>query len=248
MAAKSTPEAAPVTLSKVCERAFSLILTLVQGRDFGDVQQLRANVGSMFAAIERDARVAAIPTEDILSARFALTAFIDEAIARSDWFGKRDWAQRPLALEYFSTNNAGDEFFDRLDELRLRPEVKVGVLEVYYTCLALGFEGKSALADPRQSRALIESLGRDLERIRGRVLELSPHWVPPDQLMERVKRELPVWAVTLACVVVLFVIFVVLNFLSHSNAEEAKRSLSHLEQGPVSQGMVESDEPHSTAA
>jgi len=228
MSVKTAPETVTVTLSKVCERAFSLILTLVQGRDFGDVQQLRANVGSMFSSIERDARVAAIPTEDILSARFALTAFIDEAIARSDWFGKRDWAQRPLALEYFSTNNAGDEFFSRLDELRLRPEARVGVLEVYYTCLALGFEGRYALVDPRQLRALIESLGRDLERIRGRVIELSPHWAPPDELMERVKKELPVWAVTLACAAVLFVVFVVLNFLSHSNANEVVRTLPRL--------------------
>lgn len=228
MSARMAPETAPISLSKVCERAFSLILTLIQGRDYGDVQQLRANVAAMFAAIERDARAAAIATEDILSARFALTAFIDEAIARSDWFGKRDWAQRPLALEYFSTNNAGDEFFSRLDELRLRPEARVGVLEVYYTCLALGFEGKYALVDPRQLRALIESLGRDLERIRGRVIELSPHWAPPDELLDRVKKELPVWAVTLACVAVLFVVFVVLNFLSHSNANEVVRTLPRL--------------------
>jgi type VI secretion system protein ImpK len=228
VAAKTTPEAAPVTLSKACERAFSLILTLIQGRDFGDVQQLRANVGSMFAAVERDARSVGILAEDLQSARFALTAFIDEAIARSDWFGKRDWAQRPLALEYFSTNNAGDEFFTRLDALRLQPEARIGVLEVYYTCLALGFEGKYALADPHQLRALIDSLARDLERIRGRVIDLSPHWAPPDELMERVKKELPVWAVTLTCAAVLFVIFVVLNFLSHSNAEEVVRSLPRL--------------------
>jgi type VI secretion system protein ImpK len=228
MAAKTAEESAPVTLSKVCEKAFSLILTLVQGRDFGDVQQLRANVGSMFGAMERDARVTGVPTEDILSARFALTAFIDEAIARSDWFGKRDWAQRPLALEYFSTNNAGDEFFSRLDELRLRPEARVGVLEVYYSCLALGFEGKYTIGDPRQLRALIESLGRDLERIRGRVVDLSPHWAPPDELMERVKKELPWWVVTLTCVVIVFIVFVVLNSLSHSNAADAVRSLSHV--------------------
>ncbi len=228
MAAKTAAEPVSATLSKVCERAFSLILTLVQGRDFGDVQQLRANVASMFAGIERDARMASIATEDILSARFALTAFIDEAIARSDWFGKRDWAQRPLALEYFSTNNAGDEFFSRLDELRLRAEARVGVLEVYYTCLALGFEGKYALVDPRQLRSLIEALGRDIERIRGRVIDLSPHWAPPDELLERVKKELPWWAVTLACMVVLFLIFVVLNYLSHSNADDAVRSLSRM--------------------
>jgi type VI protein secretion system component VasF len=46
--------------------------------------------------------------------------------------------------------------------------------------------------------------------------------------MERVKKELPVWAVTLACAAVLFVIFVVLNFLSHSNAEEVVRNLPRL--------------------
>lgn len=228
MVVKEPPDQAPMSLLQVCERAFSLILTLIQGRDFGDVQQLRANVSALFAAIERDARNAGVPGEDVQAARFALTAFIDESIARSDWFGKRDWALRPLALESFGTNNAGDEFFDKLDELRLQVASRPDVVEIYYLCLALGFEGKSALGDPRQLHALVESVGRDLERIKGKTVKLSPHWEPPEQLMERVRQELPMWAVTLGCIAILFVAFVAFNFLSHSHAGDVAQRLRGL--------------------
>lgn len=205
-------------LTDVCGHAFSLVMTLSDGRDFGDPQQLRERIGGMFAELERDGREAGLPSEDLRLARFALTAFIDETIARSDWFGKQAWASRPLALDYFKTNNAGDEFFDHLEQLRQRPDAKTGLLEVFYNCMSLGFEGKYALTDPRQLRALVETIGRDLERVRGRSVDLSPHWEPPDPLLKRVRAEMPMWIVTAFCVVGVFVLFVVLRYLSVSHA------------------------------
>jgi len=208
-------------LPGICQRAFSMIMTLAQGRDFGDPANFRQRIGDMFVDLEREGREAAIPSEDLISARFALTAFIDEAIARSDWHATQQWATRPLALEYFQTNNAGDEFFDKLEDLRRRPDVKTGLLEVYYTCLTLGFQGKYALADPRQLRDLIETIGRDLERVKGRVIEISPHWQPPESAIQRVRSVMPVWLVPTICLVILFLAFVALRYSSRSHARGA---------------------------
>jgi type VI secretion system protein ImpK len=194
-------------------------MTLAQSPDLGDIEHLRQRIGDMFSELERKGREAQILSEEITSARFALTAFIDEAIARSDWHGRQEWGTRPLALEYFQTNNAGDEFFDRLEELRRRPDVKTGLLEVYYTCLTLGFEGKYALADPRELRDLIESIGRDLERVRGRVLDLSPRWQPPETQIQRFRSILPMWVVSVVCLVVLLIAFVALRHSSRSHAD-----------------------------
>jgi type VI secretion system protein ImpK len=205
-------------LPAICQRSFSMIMTLAQGRDFGDPQHFRQRVRDMFADLEREGRNAAIQSEDLTSARFAITAFIDEAIARSDWNAAAQWATHPLALEFFQTNNAGDEFFDKLEELRRRPDVKTGLLEVYYTCLTLGFQGKYALADPRQLRDLIESIGKDLERVRGRVIEISPRWQPPETAIQRVRTAMPAWLVPAVCLAILFIVFVALRFSSRSNA------------------------------
>jgi type VI secretion system protein ImpK len=207
------------TLPQACQPGFALIMGLLTGSEFGEPTQLRTRIGDMFTEMERRTRLAGISSEDILSARFALTAFIDEAINRSDWRSKTVWAQNPLSLEYFNTNNAGVEFFANLDALRQRPDAKTDLLEVYYTCLALGFEGKYALTDPRQLQNLIETTARELERIRGRISGLSPHWEPPEETLKRMRNELPLWVVAGISSGLVFVVYLVFRFMASGHAE-----------------------------
>ena len=208
-----------VTLPRACQPGFALIMGLLTGSEFGEPAQLRARISDMFAEMERRTRLAGVLSEDILSARFALTAFIDETINRSDWRGKTIWAQNPLSLEYFNTNNAGVEFFTNLDALRQRPDAKTDLLEIYYTCLALGFEGKYALTDPRQLQNLIETTARELERIRGRVSGLSPHWEPPEEALKRMQNELPLWIVAAAALGAVFIVYLIFRFMASGHAE-----------------------------
>lgn len=215
----------PTTLTAISQRALSMILALSQGRDLGDPKSLRDRVKGMFEQFEHEGREAGLLSEDIRAARFALVAFVDETIAKSDWFGKQEWSNRPLALEYFQTNNAGDEFFDELDRVRSRPDVKTDLLEVYYLCMALGFEGKYALADPRQLKDLVSTIRSDLERVRGRVVDLSPNWEPPETAMQRIRREIPMWIVTAACLLLLFAAFAILRYASFSHAEEMSTTI-----------------------
>ncbi len=220
--------ASQMTLPQACQPGFALVMGLLTGSEFGEPGQLRARIGDMFAEMERRTRLAGVSSEDILSARFALTAFIDEAINRSDWRGKTSWAQNPLSLEYFNTNNAGVEFFTNLDALRQRPDAKTDLLEVYYTCLALGFEGKYALTDPRQLQNLIETTARELERIRGRVPGLSPHWEPPEETLKRMRNELPLWVVAGVTVGVFFIVYLVFRFMASGHAESVAARLRGL--------------------
>jgi type VI secretion system protein ImpK len=206
-------------LAQLAQPAFSFILNILSGSDLGDPGRLRAGIGTVFAKMERHARERGIAAEEILSARFAVTAFIDEAIARSDWSGKAVWAQNPLSLEYFNTNTAGAEFFDKLEALRQRPDAHADLLEVYYTCLALGFEGKYALADPRQLTALTESTGRDLARVYPAGADLSPHWEPPQQALAQMKGALPLGVIAAILLGVVFVVFLIFRVLGNGQAE-----------------------------
>lgn len=217
-----------LTLPQACQPGFALIMGLLAGSEFGEPAQLRTRIGDMFAEMERRTRLAGVSSEDILSARFALTAFIDEAINRSDWRGKTSWAQNPLSLEYFNTNNAGVEFFSNLDALRQRPDAKTDLLEVYYTCLALGFEGKYALTDPRQLQNLIETTARELERIRGRVPGLSPHWEPPEESLKRMRNELSLWIVAGITAGTVFVLYLIFYFMASSQAQGIALRLGRL--------------------
>lgn len=72
-------------------------------------------------------------------ARFAVFAWIDEAIGKSDWEGKSTWQSKQLQRKYYQTANAGELFFQNLNSIGPHQNE---VREVYYLCLSLGFTGQ----------------------------------------------------------------------------------------------------------
>lgn len=79
------------------------------------------------------------PRDEYDQARFALCAWIDEAILSSRWLHKNRWLNDQLQRLYYNTTDAGEEFFERLSSIGLHQR---DVREVYYLCLALGFSGR----------------------------------------------------------------------------------------------------------
>lgn len=77
--------------------------------------------------------------EDFEEARFAVCAWIDEAILKSSWAEKDVWMKDQLQRQYYNTTDAGEEFFHRLNALGLHQRE---AREVYYLCLAMGFSGR----------------------------------------------------------------------------------------------------------
>jgi type VI secretion system protein ImpK len=81
--------------------------------------------------------------EDYNLARFAVFAWIDEAILSSVWNEKGKWQAEQLQRIYYQTTDAGELFFDRLNQVGLQQR---DVREVYYLCLAMGFSGRHCQA------------------------------------------------------------------------------------------------------
>ena len=79
------------------------------------------------------------PRDDYEQARFALCAWVDEAILSSHWQHKNRWLNDQLQRLHYNTTDAGEEFFTRLNSVGLHQRE---VREVYYLCLALGFTGR----------------------------------------------------------------------------------------------------------
>lgn len=77
--------------------------------------------------------------DDYEKARFAVCAWVDEALLNSSWKEKDFWLKDQLQRQYYNTTDAGEEFFDRLNTIGLHQR---DVREVYYLCLALGFTGR----------------------------------------------------------------------------------------------------------
>ena len=77
-------------------------------------------------------------------ARFAVCAWIDEAILCSSLPERDLWMGELLQRKFYNTTRAGEELFTRLQELN---DETLQVRDVYYHCLALGFKGRYFASD-----------------------------------------------------------------------------------------------------
>ncbi len=109
------------------------------GRDAFGFQSVRDNLHRLFEKSREAAARSAYAQEDYDLARFAVAAWVDEMISCSKWREKMRWPKEELQRVFFNTTNAGEEFFDYLRQLAAAQK---DVLEVYATCLALGFQGR----------------------------------------------------------------------------------------------------------
>jgi type VI secretion system protein ImpK len=101
--------------------------------------QVKADIQRLLSQSDDCVRRDLFPQEDYDLARFAVCAWVDEAILNSPWQEKDQWKREQLQRIYYRTTDAGEEFFERLNRLGLHQR---DVREVYFLCLALGFMGR----------------------------------------------------------------------------------------------------------
>ena len=101
-------------------------------------EQVKAQVESKMTRSFDEAKEA-FGSESADLARFAVCAWIDEAILSSVWNNKSLWQRETLQFKYYQTAAAGEIFFDRLNALGAHQN---DVREVFYLCLAMGFMGR----------------------------------------------------------------------------------------------------------
>ena len=103
---------------------------------FDDV---KSRLDGMIEESARRMREWGLDPRDYDDARFAVFAWVDEAVLNMPWTHREAWKTALLQSTYYRTTSAGSEFFDRLNRLR---DDQQGVREVYFTCLSLGFRGR----------------------------------------------------------------------------------------------------------
>lgn len=103
--------------------------------------QVRTDIRRLIAESERHLENGTVSREDYDLARFAIFAWIDEAILSSPWDGKTHWQREKLQRIYYETDDAGEKFFEKLDLNTIGPHQR-DVREIYYLCLAMGFTGQ----------------------------------------------------------------------------------------------------------
>lgn len=194
-----------------------------------DPAGLRARLREQIEIFERNARAAGIPQERLLDARFALCALLDDAASATPW--GRDWAAQGLLSELHGDESGAERFFNLLDAMAGEPARHHELLEFFYVCLALGFEGKyrggeggrQALA---QARARLHEL---LEKQRGSAPgELSGRWQGASAPARRVPGVHALWAAASACVLALASIYLGYSLSLGALSDPVARQIAQL--------------------
>lgn len=208
------PSQAPVTVAKDCSAGSALIdlaseilssLAMLRVGMYANqpLNDMRERLLTSLADFSRRCAEQGWPAATIETARYALVAYIDESILASNRRDKSEWMARPLQLELFSEQTAGQKFFEYLEELRQAPQRNVEILELFYTCLRLGFKGAYSLRGEDQLKVLEKELYSEIEALRG---------APPDNLSVQLSKtsaasiptlNVPYWAIAALTITVL---------------------------------------------
>ena len=163
-------------------------------------------------------------------AKYPLVALADEVALNTDWSGRDDWEEELLEQHFFGTAIAGEEFYNRLQEVG--PE-EDDLAEIYFLCLSLGFQG-GYRSRAGERRSLQQSL---YSRLGDRVSKKSDKMCPQayEHTVERDMTKLP--AVSAAYIGAVLVGAVLLAFFaSNIVTGEILEKLQELAASIVSEG------------
>jgi type VI secretion system protein ImpK len=191
-------------LAGICGDLFSLAAYLRESQNPDRSNTLYNGILDLFATMEQKAKDAKIPEVDIKEAKLAIVAFIDETL---------QWESR-LEMRYFNANIAGDEFFDKLDEMlkqvRGSSEPPYNILEIYYICLTLGFGGMY-IGDSDRLQEYIRKL-QDVLDVRDPKI-ISPNGKRPAEIIKKQRNKLPNWIIYSVMGASVLLIIIVFGFL-----------------------------------
>jgi type VI secretion system protein ImpK len=198
---------------------FLIAIRMREAEDLGDPASLRKLIMYYLDQYKKNCKVIGIGDDSIIESLYAIVALIDETVLSSPGPCRDYWFARPIQLDLFGDNIAGEEFFRKLQRLMEQSERKTDVLEVYYLCLSLGFEGKYKLFDPAELVTIVAETGRKIRKSRIRSSSvLSPHGTRKDPVSKRsgprATAGFPLWAgaaVAAAIFVAAFAVFSVLS-------------------------------------
>lgn len=219
-------------LNPVVEAANPLLAAIPQIRHslrHPDPAGLRARLREQIDGFERSARAAGVPEDRVLTARYALCALLDDSAASTPW--GRDWATLGLLAELHGETGGAERFFALLEQMTGEPAKHLDLLEFFYVCLALGFEGKyrggeggrQALTQARTK--LYATLSQ--HRPQGSA-ELSARWRGAAAPARQLPGALGLFAMGSACLLVLSAIYLGYAVSLGARSDPAARQLAQL--------------------
>ncbi|HEX3846089.1 MAG TPA: type IVB secretion system protein IcmH/DotU [Steroidobacteraceae bacterium] len=201
-----------------------------------DVDALRRQTTQEIRAFEDRARAAGVSPEDVLAARYGLCTVLDEAVMNTPWGAQSGWSSQSLLVTFHREASGGVKFFQLLERVSADPRRYIALLELFYICLSLGFEGKYRV-DERGASKLAElrsDLYRNIRSVRSAPLgALSAHWRGVEDRRNAVLRFVPLWVVAAACVAALVGTYAYFSKSLSARAEPIDATLARIGLDPA---------------
>ncbi|MBI3376770.1 MAG: DotU family type IV/VI secretion system protein [Betaproteobacteria bacterium] len=105
-----------------------------------DPEDLRDSLQDLVEAFEASASSAGSSKETIDAAICALCTLVDESATSTPWGG--DWGKSGLLQKMRGDKRGEEGFFAILDRISATHDANADLLEFFYVCLALGYEGR----------------------------------------------------------------------------------------------------------
>ena len=196
LAHRGAAGAGPHSLLDLMYEGFYALYLMKNGSGPQDPTVFAETISSFLAEVDRKAKSAGAPIDDVYAARYAFCAAVDEIILRSPYAARESWQTRPLQLRLFGDQLAGEHFFSKLEELRARGAVHLQALEVFHMCLLMGFQGRYAVDGDEKLKFMSATLGNEIARMRGTTRAFAPHAERPDQIANKLRGDLSLWVLT----------------------------------------------------
>jgi type VI secretion system protein ImpK len=184
----------------------SLVPSLSNTLEYTDISGLRQR---LVGEVERFKKLLQ-GSEYGAKATYALCSLLDETIQKTPWGEDSAWAKQSLSVLFHSHVWGGEGFFDITDRLIRYPEQNFPLIELYYLCLSLGFEGKYGIMPNGRSelekyRSELYSLIQNKQAGSGR--DLSLRWEGLKYTGNPLIRATPWWVVLAVSVTILILTY-----------------------------------------
>ena len=199
---------------------------------------LMEQVAEAMRFFERDIRSAGVPEEQARSAKYVLCATADDIVQNIPTDDRHVWTRYSMLARFFNERVGGVRFFEEVDHAKRDPLRSFPLLELQYTCLALGFQGVHRTSPNGQSN--LQRIQRELYEILRQVKprserELSPRWQGLTLARAQGWFRVPVWTAWSVAGLALFGIYVGLRMLLGGGTEATiERLRAMLPQEPIS--------------
>ncbi len=212
-----------IHFEKLATDLLLIAVKIPEMRDLGRPQDLQKLLHSYFKEFERACILARKASNQVELVKYALTALIDEFIINSSGECHDFWVSEPLQVKYFNDHLAGQNFFVRLEEILKEPRKNIEIIELFYLCLVLGFQGRYRLQGSEKLPLILRNLMKKIESVKGpapRALSPSANVHPGKKGKERTGR---LWILSASALLAFsFVVYFGLMALSSAPLKPAK--------------------------